>query len=38
MPHILSAKDSYRLMFKEFPDVVTAAQMCKMLGISKKTG
>lgn len=35
----LSQRDAYRLMFREFPDVVNIEQMCQMLGgISKKTG
>lgn len=31
-------KDAYRVMFKEFPDVVDVDQMSQMLGISTKTG
>ena len=34
----LSARDAYRVMFKEFPDVVDVEQMSQMLGISTKTG
>lgn len=35
----LSQRDAYRLVFREFPDVVNIEQMCKMLGgISKKLG
>ena len=33
-----SNKDAYRLMLKEYPDVMDIAQMCEVLGISKKTG
>lgn len=33
----LSKKDAYGVMFKEYPDVVTAEQMSEMLGISNKT-
>ena len=33
----LSKKDAYGVMFKEYPDVVTADQMSEMLGISSKT-
>jgi len=33
----LSKKDAYGVMFKEYPDVVTAEQMSEMLGISDKT-
>ena len=29
--------DTYRVMFKDYPDVVTVEQMSKMLGISMKT-
>ena len=34
----LSNKDAYRLMLKEYPDVLKIEQMCEVLGISKKTG
>jgi excisionase family DNA binding protein len=34
---MLSKKDAYGVMFKEYPDVVTAEQMSEMLGISSKT-
>lgn len=34
----ISMKDAYRVMFKEFPDVVDVDQMSQMLGISTKTG
>ena len=34
----ISTKDAYRVMFKEFPDVVDVDQMSRMLGISTKTG
>ena len=34
----LSARDAYRVMFKEFPDVVDVDQLSQMLGISTKTG
>ena len=30
-------KDAYCLMFKEYPDVVSIAQLSQMLGISEKT-
>lgn len=33
----LSNKDAYRVMFKEYPDVVSVDQMGEMLGISTKT-
>lgn len=32
-----SKKDAYCLMFKEYPDVVSIAQLSQMLGISEKT-
>lgn len=35
---MLSKKDAYRIMLKEYPDVMTVEQMCEVLGISKKTG
>ena len=34
----LSKKDAYRLMLREYPDVMTIEQMCEALGVSKKTG
>ena len=35
----LSKRDAYRLVFRDYPDVVTIEQMCQMLGgIGKKTG
>lgn len=37
MSIVLSKKDTYGVMFKEYPDVVTAEQMSEMLGISDKT-
>lgn len=33
----LMKQDAYRIVFKEYPDVVTAEQMSEMLGISSKT-
>ena len=35
---MLSKKDAYRIMLKEYPDVMTVEQICEVLGISKKTG
>lgn len=35
---LLSPKDAYRLMLKEYPDVMNIEQMCEALGISTKTG
>lgn len=35
----MKAQDAYRMMFRDYPDVVTVEQMCEMLGgISTKTG
>ena len=35
----LSKRDAYRLVFRDYPDIVTIEQMCRMLGgIGKKTG
>ena len=35
----MKAQDAYKVMFREYPDVVTVEQMCEMLGgISIKTG
>ncbi len=35
----MKTESAYRLMFREYPDVVTVEQMCEMLGgISIKTG
>ena len=35
----LSKRDAYRLVFRDYPDVVSIEQMCQMLGgIGKKTG
>lgn len=36
MSIIFSKKDVYGVMFKEYPDVMTAEQMSEMLGISNK--
>ncbi len=35
----MKPQEAYKLMFREYPDVVTVEQMCEMLGgISVKTG
>ena len=34
----LSQRDAYKLMLKEYPDVLGIDQMCEILGISTKTG
>ena len=33
----LTNKDAYRVMFRDYPDVVSVEQMSEMLGISTKT-
>ena len=35
---MLSPKDAYRLRLKVYPEVMDIGEMCKVLGISKKTG
>ena len=35
---ILSPRDAYRLMLKDYPDVMDIGQMCEALGVSTKTG
>ena len=34
----ISQRDAYRLMLKEYPDVMNIEQMCEVLGVSTKTG
>lgn len=35
----MKTQDAYKLIFREYPDVVTVEQMCEMLGgLSTKTG
>ena len=35
----MKAQEAYKMMFRDYPDVVTIEQMCEMLGgISTKTG
>lgn len=35
----MKAQDAYKIMFRDYPDVVTVEQMCEMLGgVSTKTG
>lgn len=35
----MKAQEAYKMMFRDYPDVVTVEQMCEMLGgISIKTG
>ena len=34
----ISQREAYKLMLKEYPDVMNIEQMCEILGISTKTG
>ena len=34
----ISQKAAYKLILKEYPDVLNIEQMCEILNISKKTG
>lgn len=34
----ISQREAYRLMLKEYPDIMNIEQMCEILGISTKTG
>ena len=35
----MKTQDAYKMIFRDYPDVVTVEQMCEMLGgISTKTG
>lgn len=34
----ISQRDAYRIMFKDYPDVLNIDEMCGILGISTKTG
>jgi len=36
--HRIQEKELYRMMFREFPDVMSLKEACKILGISTKTG
>lgn len=35
---LLSPRDAYRLMLKDYPDVMDIGQMCEALGVSTKPG
>ena len=35
---VISVRDAYRTMFRQYPDVVSVEQMSEMLGVSSKTG
>ena len=36
--HRVQEEELYRMMFQEFPDVMSLKEACKILGISTKTG
>ncbi len=36
--HRIQEEELYRMMFQEFPDVLTINEVCKILGVSTKTG
>lgn len=35
---LISQRDAYRIMFKDYPDVLNIDEMCGILGVSTKTG
>lgn len=37
MSAAMTGREAYRVMFRDYPDVVTVEQMSRMLGISGKT-
>ena len=37
MSAAMTGREAYRVMFRDYPDVVTVEQMSQMLGISDKT-
>ena len=37
MSAAMTGREAYRVMFRDYPDVVTVEQMSRMLGISDKT-
>lgn len=34
----ISQRDAYKVMLREYPDVMSINQMCEILGVSTKTG
>ena len=34
----ISQKEAYRIMLKEYPDIMDIHQVCQILGVSTKTG
>ena len=34
----ISQRDAYKIMLKDYPDVMSIEQMCEILSISTKTG
>lgn len=35
---VISQRDAYTVMLKQYPDVMDIEQMCEVLGVSTKTG
>ncbi|MEA4966315.1 MAG: helix-turn-helix domain-containing protein [Oscillospiraceae bacterium] len=35
---VITQKDAYKLMLKDYPDVLSIDQMCEILGVSMKMG
>lgn len=35
---VISQREAYRLMLKDYPDVMSIDQMCEILSVSTKTG
>ena len=35
---VISQREAYRLMLKDYPDVMNIEQMCEILSVSTKTG
>ena len=35
---VISQREAYRLMLKDYPDVMSIEQMCEILSVSTKTG
>ena len=34
----MTPRDAYRVLLKDYPDVMDATQVCEVLGVSTKTG
>ena len=37
-PNTISQRDAYKLILKDYPDVMSIEQMCEILSVSIKTG